>query len=199
MILAGAGRAGKGARIIPMDGTPHLGQDVQLFMGDSRGHWEGHTLVVETANNRDGTWFDKHGTFHSEAMRVIERFTMVSQDTMYYEVTIIDPTVFTQTWKIAQTFDRRKRSTILDPEEHEDLCHESDTAADRQVRAGLLARAAGLHGYHIHVDLKTGKAISPEDQKYLDESGQPLGYSYAPTVPASDDALHRVKDDSTPH
>src|ERR1700674_3785578 len=92
----------KGTRIIPMDGAPHLSQDVQLFMGDSRGHWEGHTLVIETTNNREGTWFDKHGTFHSDALRVVERLTLVSQDTLYYEATINDPTVFTQPWKVAQ-------------------------------------------------------------------------------------------------
>src|SRR5262249_50686314 len=138
-----------------------------------------------TTNNRDGTWFDKHGTFHSEAMRVTERFTMVSPDTLYYEVTIVDPAVFTQPWKVAQTLDRQKGK--VDDTSHEPFCHEEDTAPERTVRAGLRARAAGLHGYHIHVDLVTGKAISPEDQKYLDESGQPLGYSFAPAVP--DDAI----------
>jgi hypothetical protein len=60
---------------------------------------------------------------------------------------------------------------------------------DNTVRAGIRARAAGLHGYHIHVDLKTGKAIRPEEQKYLDESGQPLGHSYAPAV--TDSALQK--------
>jgi hypothetical protein len=57
------------------------------------------------------------------------------------------------------------------------------------VRAGLRSRAAGIKGYHIHVDLDTGKAIRPEEQKYLDESGQPIGFSYAPRVP--DEALPR--------
>src|SRR5262249_1471967 len=96
----------KGTRIIPMDGTPHISTDINLFRGDSRGHWEGNTLVIETINNRDNTWFDAHATFHSQAMHVVERLTMVSKDTMYYEVTITDPTVFTQPWKMAQTYDR---------------------------------------------------------------------------------------------
>ena len=187
----------KGTRVVPMDGSPHIGDDVKLFSGDSRGHWEGHTLVIETTNNNDGTWFDTHATFHSEALRIIERATMVSPDTIYYEVTIIDPTVFTQPWKMAQTLDRQKRSASADLERHEDMCHEEDSAAERTVRAGLRARAAGIHGYHIHVDLVTGKALDPEEQKYLDESGQPVGYSFAPGVP--DSAIAKAKEISQAH
>jgi hypothetical protein len=176
-------------RIIPMDGSSHLPDNVKLFMGDSRGHWEGNTLVVETTNNRDGTWFDTHGTFHSENMRVVERWTMVDQDTLYYEATITDPTVFTQPWKWATNYDRAKtanRNTTL-----EDACHEGERSVDRMVRVGLRARQAGITGYYIHVDLVTGKAIRPEEQKYLDESGQPLGFASAPAVP--DEALASKK------
>ena|SRR5437773_1830010 len=68
-------------------------------------------------------------------------------------------------------------------ENREDSCHEGERAVDTMVRAGLRARAVGIKGYHIHVDLDTGKAIRPEEQKYLDQSGQPLGLSYAPRVP----------------
>jgi hypothetical protein len=174
------GGNGRETRIIPMDGSPHLSDNIKLFMGDSRGRWEGNTLVVETTNNREGTWFDRHGTFHSEALRVVERWTMVDQDTMYYEATIDDPTVFTQVWKMAMTFDRSKRPANRPPE---DSCHEGERSVDTTVRAGLRARAAGLHGYHVHVDLVSGKAVVPEEQKYLDESGQALGFSYAPRVP----------------
>src|SRR5262249_15682294 len=99
----------KGTRIVPMDDSPHIHSDINLVRGDSRGHWEGKTLVIETTNNRCSTWLDGRGTIHSQAMRVVERFTLVSQDTLYYEVVITDPTVFTQTWKMAQTFDRNKR------------------------------------------------------------------------------------------
>ena len=178
------GGNGRGTRIIPLDGSPHLSENIKLFMGDSRGRWEGQTLVVETTNNREGPSFDRHGTFHSEAMRVVERWTMVDQDTMYYEATIDDPTVFTQVWKMAMTFDRSKR---MNNRPQEDSCHEGERSVDTSVRAGLRARAVGIKGYHIHLDLETGKAIRPEEQKYLDESGQPVGFSYAPRVP--DEAL----------
>jgi len=173
------------SRIVPMDGRPHLGENVKLYMGDSVGHWEGNTLVVETTNNREGTWFDKHGTFHSEDMRVVERWTMVDENKMYYEARIEDPTVFTRPWTMASTFDRGRPAGNVTQEV---TCHEGgEKFMEGMVRAGLRARAVGIKGYHIHVDVTTGKAIRPEDQKYLDESGQPFGFSYAPPVP--DEAL----------
>jgi hypothetical protein len=118
-------------------------------------------------------------------MRVVERWTLVTQDTLYYEATIEDPKVFTQTWKIASTFDRAKNAAL---ETRETTCHEGgERFLQGMVRAGQRARAAGVKGYHIHVDVATGKAVRPEEQKYLDASGQPLGYSYAPPIP--DDML----------
>ena len=176
-------------QIIPMDGSPHISDDVKLLMGDSRGHFEGNTLVVETTNNRDGTWFDNHGTFHSEAMRVVERWTMVDQDMLYYEATIHDPTVFTQPWTWAMNYDRVKRQ--YDNTTVEDACHEGERSVDRMVQVGLRARQAGITGYYIHVDLVTGKAIRPEEQKYLDESSQPRGFATAPAVP--DEALSHAR------
>ena len=189
VILSPANGGHRTLRIIRMDGRPHLSDDVKLFMGDSRGHWEKSTLVVETTNNRDGTWFDTHGTFHSDAMRVVETWTMVDQDTLYYEATITDPAVFTQPWKWATNYDRVKRN--YNNATVEDACHEGERSIDRMVRAGLRARQAGYKGYYIHVDLVTGKAIRPEEQKYLDESGQPLGFASAPMV--TDDELSTKK------
>jgi hypothetical protein len=176
-------------RIIPMDGTPHISEDVKLFNGDSRGRWEGNTLVVETTNNREGPWIDAHGTFYSDGMRVVERWTMVDRDTLYYEATITDPSVFTQSWKWATNYDRVKRA--LGSVTEEDTCHEAERTIDRMVVAGRRARQAGIKGYYIHVDVTTGKAVRPEEQKYLDESGQPLGYVFAPTVTDEDIATRK--------
>ena len=189
VVLHPANGGHRTTRIIPMDGSQHISDDVKLLMGDSRGHFEGNTLVVETTNNRDGTWFDNHGTFHSEALRVVERWTMIDQDTLYYEATIHDPTVFTQPWTWAMNYDRVKRQ--YDNTTVEDACHDGERSVDRMVRVGLRARQAGITGYYIHVDLVTGKAIRPEEQKYLDESGQPRGFATAPAVP--DEALSRTK------
>jgi hypothetical protein len=87
-------------RVIPLDDRPHLPADIGLWMGDSRGHWEGTTLVVDVTNNNDQTWLDQVGAFHSDAMRVTERFAFVSPGHITYTATIDDPKVFTKPWTI---------------------------------------------------------------------------------------------------
>jgi hypothetical protein len=77
-------------------------------MGDSRGHWEGDTLVVLVTNHNDRTWFDMAGNFHSEALKVEERYTLLDADTLNYQATIDDPKVFTRPWKITMPFYRVK-------------------------------------------------------------------------------------------
>lgn len=81
-------------RIIPTDGRPHVAQDVRQLLGDSRGHWEGNTLVVETTNFTDRTGF--RGA--SEHMRLTEKFTRTGASTMLYEFTVNDPETFTRPW-----------------------------------------------------------------------------------------------------
>jgi hypothetical protein len=93
-------------RLIYTNGTPHDDR-VQPWMGDSRGRWEGDTLVVEVTNHNDQTWFDMAGDFHSDALRLVERYTMRDADTIQYEVTIEDPKVFTRPWKISMPLYRQ--------------------------------------------------------------------------------------------
>jgi hypothetical protein len=81
-------------RIIPVDGRPHLPQNLRQWMGDSVGHWEGNTLVVETTNFSDQTSF--RGS--SPNMKLTERFTRVDGDTLMYEFTVEDPDAFTKPW-----------------------------------------------------------------------------------------------------
>src|SRR2546422_362972 len=92
------------ARIIPLDKRPHVGQNVRSYLGDSRGHWEGNTLVVETTNfldNRTGIGREGQGVPGSHALRLVERFTRVDINTMHYELTIDDPKIYTRPWKVA--------------------------------------------------------------------------------------------------
>ena len=103
-------------RLIYMNGTkPPAGID--FWMGDSRGHWEGDTLVVEVTNHNDRTWFDMAGDFHSDALRVVERYTLVDVNTIQYEATIDDPKVFTRPWTISMPFHRQTQMRRL-PEYH---------------------------------------------------------------------------------
>ena len=93
-------------RIIYMNGSHP--KDYSAWMGDSRGRWEGNTLVVDVADLNDKSVFDMAGHFHSDAMHVVERFTPVDQDTVNYEATIDDPKVFTRPWKMKFPLKRAK-------------------------------------------------------------------------------------------
>ncbi len=86
-------------------------EGITFWMGDSRGRWEGDTLVVEVTDHNDRTWFDMAGNFHSEALRVVERYRMVDADTIDYEATMEDPKVFTRPWTIRMPLYRQKGMT----------------------------------------------------------------------------------------
>jgi hypothetical protein len=115
-------------------------------------------LVVETTNLNDKTWLDSHGSFHSDDMRVVERLTMIDADTLYYEATIEDRTVFTQPWKIALTWDR-----IRSPHrEWEDSCFEgSERTARNILEAGQRATALGMKGIHKHDETNVESSYAP--------------------------------------
>jgi hypothetical protein len=83
-------------------------EGLEFWMGDSRGRWEGDTLVVEVTDHNDRTWFDMAGNFHSEALEVTERYRLLDRDTLQYEATIEDPKVFTRPWTIAMPLYRHK-------------------------------------------------------------------------------------------
>ena len=134
-------------RAIPMDGRPHVGEHVKLWMGDSRGRWEGNTLVVDVTNFNEGTWFDAHATFHSDALHVVERWTMASADRIDYTVTIEDPKVFAKPWKMAIAINRNKEKGY---EQWEDAKHEGDHDVENILLTGRLEKAAGRRGIHEH-------------------------------------------------
>ena len=99
-------------RYIYMDGTPSPDPDViDFFMGSSNGRWEGSTLVVEVTNNNDRTWFDRAGNHHSDAMRLVERYTRTGPDHLQYEVTVTDPKTFSRPWKMSMPLYRRVEPT----------------------------------------------------------------------------------------
>jgi hypothetical protein len=112
------------ARVVPMDGRPHLPESVRQLHGDSRGHWEGDTLVVETTNYLNGV----NGS--TPNVRLIERYTRVGPDYINWEITPIDPTTWTRPWTYMI---RLKRSN---EQLYEYACHEGNYAL-----AGILAGA----------------------------------------------------------
>ena len=92
--------------------SPHPDGPIEWFMGDSRGRWDGDTLVVDVVHFTDRTWFDRAGNFHSPALHVVERYTPISAHHINYEVTIEDPKVFTRPWKMSMPLYRRLEKNI---------------------------------------------------------------------------------------
>jgi hypothetical protein len=88
-------------RIVPTDSRPHISSRIRLGMGDSRGRWEGNTLVVDVTHLTDNTWFDHAGNFYSDNVHVVERWTMIAADAIHYEATITDPRVYSRPWTMA--------------------------------------------------------------------------------------------------
>jgi len=117
-------------RIIPVDGRPHLNKNIRLWQGDSRGHWNGNTLVIETTNT-SAKWLDIVGNFHSDAVRVVEQFTFLGPDAIRYEATIEDPDVFTGPWTIGLVLRRNKEPEF---ELWEDACIEGQPSLTDMLR-----------------------------------------------------------------
>ena len=121
------------ARVVPLDGRPALNDGIRLWSGDSRGHWEGDTLVVETANfNDERRWPPigsvPAGTGSTANMTLIERFTRVDADTLEYTFTVTDPETWTSPWTVSMPM----RGT--DAPMFEYACHEGNHSME-----GILA------------------------------------------------------------
>ena len=140
-------------RFIPLDGRPHAPKNVRLWNGDSRGHWEGDTLVVDVTNFavdvknfNNQPWLDGHGSFYTDALHVVERWRLADVNTINYEATITDPKVFTRPWTLRFTLGRNKDPKF---EFFENACYEGHTL-ELTIDAGLAAKAKGLTGIHEH-------------------------------------------------
>ncbi len=133
-------------RVVPLDGRPALNSDIRQWSGDSRGHWEGDTLVVETANFKDERrWIPlgtaPAGTGSSANMTLVERFTRVDVDTLEYSFTVTDPEIWTSPWTASQPMRR------TDIPMFEYACHEGNYSMEG-ILAGARAeeRAAAQSG-----------------------------------------------------
>jgi hypothetical protein len=119
---------GHSIRTIHTNGTPHPGGEAKEFwLGDSRGAWEGDTLVVDVKDFNDETWLDRSGNFHSDALHVVERWTFLDSNTIEYKARLDDPKVFSAPWSISVLLHRHREKnfqliedyrTTLDYEQH---------------------------------------------------------------------------------
>jgi len=99
-------------RYVHMNGKKHPDGHIDWWLGDSRGRWEGDTLVVDVVHFNEDTWFDRAGNFHSDALHLVERYTPTGPDHIDYEVTVEDAKVFTRPWKMRMPLYRRKESNM---------------------------------------------------------------------------------------
>ena len=97
-------------RTIHTNGTRHPEGPFGFWLGDSRAQWDGDTLVVDVVDFNAETWLDRAGNFHSEALHVVERWTLLDANTIEYEATVEDPKVFTRPWTLNVLLDRHRGS-----------------------------------------------------------------------------------------
>ena len=104
---------GHSVRTIHTNGTLHpVDSDNEFWLGDSRGHWEGDTLVVDVTNFTDQTWLDRAGNFHSTALHVIERWKFLDANTIEYSATLEDPNVFSRPWTLSVILHRHREKNF---------------------------------------------------------------------------------------
>jgi hypothetical protein len=126
--------------IVPLDGRPHLSEKLRLYNGDSRGRWEGDTLVVETTNYAEERRLQKS----TKAVRIVERFTRVSTDQIHYEFTVDDPNTWTRPWTVELPMAK------LDARLYEYACHEGNYGLPNMltVYRNLERKAAAAASQH---------------------------------------------------
>jgi hypothetical protein len=116
-------------RVIYIDGRPHIPENIKLWMSDSRGHWEGNTLVVDVTNSNAKHRLSNEGDFSSDKVHITERFTFIDADTYRYEARYEDPSVYTRPWTITST-ELRAQKDKPDFEFWEYGCHEGERSAE---------------------------------------------------------------------
>jgi len=131
------------SRVIPLDGRPHVSPNIKMVMGDSRGRWEGNDLVVETTNFTDKDAIGSNGAgypgdpgYHSDQLKVIERFTRTGDKTMDYKITVIDEKTWTKPWTILMQLEKNDNYQFL-----EYACHEGNYAMS-DILSGMRAEEA---------------------------------------------------------
>jgi hypothetical protein len=123
---------GHNFRVVYTDGRPHYGPSIKLWMGDSRGSWDGNTLVIDTTNFNGRTWLDSSGHFGSDALHVVERLTLIDPNTIHYAATVEDRNVFARPWTVVFAMERMEAGY----EQMEEACHESDHDGEHLLQTG---------------------------------------------------------------
>jgi hypothetical protein len=132
------------ARVVPLDGGEHADAAVKMWLGDSRGRWEGDTLVIETTNftGRTGLGGNGNGPAHSDSLRLVERLTRIDSDTVRYEFTVHDPQTYTQPWTVRFDLDEKPGYEI-----YEYACHEGNYGLANMLSAARAEERAAAEAF----------------------------------------------------
>jgi len=132
------------ARVIPLDGRPHVNSAIRTYMGDSRGHFEGNVLVVETTNLNNKVAIGSNGAgypgdpgYHSTDIKVTERFERIDDDTMHYRITVNDPKTWAKPWTMLMEMKKDQDYKLL-----EYACHEGNYAMHDILSGARVAEGA---------------------------------------------------------
>ena len=130
---------GHEARIIPLNGRPHVPGSLRFWSGDSRGRWEGQTLVIETTN------FSPKSNFlgSSSGLKVVERLTRVAPDAIRYEMTMSDPTTWTQPWTAEMPLKTVERASLRMGLPRREFPHHERHARGRSIAGALIGEGKG--------------------------------------------------------
>jgi hypothetical protein len=145
------------ARVIPLDGSPHLPPSMRTYMGDARGHWEGDTLVVETTNIRDEIAY--RGST-AATLKIVERFTRVAPDKVRWAVTVDDPSTWTRPWTFAMPLTRDDNEQLVPYE-----CHEGNYAMSNILSAARAEDAAAAEDAKKGIVRPRGNVAAETEQE----------------------------------
>ena len=143
-------------RIVYLEEFPPLDENVRLWNGDSRGRWEGDTLVIETTNQNGKAWLDQRARFYTEEAHVVERLTLVDQNTLHYQATIEDPNVYTTPFTIAFPY---RRHSDEDFEIMEEACYETNEALLEIYRSLGFSIFSGISSEEAREALDQGDTV----------------------------------------
>jgi len=150
------------ARVIPLDGRPHVGTGLRQLMGDSRGHWEGNTLVIETTNFTDRIAANGGGVRYSDAMKTTERITRIDPQMVEFEIRVEDPKTYVAPWTLRMTLTSQPGYEI-----YEYGCHEGN----RSVANSL----SGEREYERQAAENARKGLPPPERVFEKVNGDDRG------------------------
>ena len=150
------------ARVIPLDGRPHVKSGLRQLMGDSRGHWEGNTLVIETTNYTDRIAAAGGGVRYSDALKTTERITRIDPQMVEFEIRVEDPKTYVAPWTLRMTLTSQPGYEI-----YEYGCHEGNRAVPNSL--------SGEREYERQAAENARKGLPPPERVFEKVNGEDRG------------------------